>query len=190
MKRSCSNECEFLKHSSVLLAHFLRRGYPLELILDNGDRVRATMRDTCLQLKKETERGWRRHLDLDLCFNLHISFWLVHVSHCMNGDDNHSCFISSCTCGWTINLYNLTWLVIDGYVGSIRNVPVNNHPYKARVTNGLPYINPQQSKHNISLKKCKTQLEIWTQWNDTSTIIFLITEFSLHGSLFTEIKID
>ncbi len=35
VKRICMKEEDFLRHSAILLAYFFRRGYPLELIMEN-----------------------------------------------------------------------------------------------------------------------------------------------------------
>ena len=49
VKRICSKESDFLRHSAILLAHFLCRGYPLELILENWEKVQGISREEALE---------------------------------------------------------------------------------------------------------------------------------------------
>ena len=46
-------ESDFLRQSAILLAHFLCRGYPLELVLENWEKVQGISREEALEPNPE-----------------------------------------------------------------------------------------------------------------------------------------
>ena len=54
LKRICSFERDFLKHSGMILAHFQRRGYSVETLQSAMDKVKSIKREDLLKEKTDT----------------------------------------------------------------------------------------------------------------------------------------
>ena len=55
LKRIRTFECDFLKHSGMLLAHFQRRGYPVEVLQQAMDKVKELNRQNLLDIYNPAE---------------------------------------------------------------------------------------------------------------------------------------
>ena len=98
IKRICTEQKDFGKHSSLLINYFLQRGYPIDILFSAQDKVRELDRDTLLsnlpkEEEKETDRFFSRstyHPDGNLLKQVISTSWDYLSQSCATRDlHNH-----------------------------------------------------------------------------------------------------